>query len=145
MKWKYYIPHTWDPPSGIMLCADVWLLPDDPEYRGKSVWLTIEALGTPTGPPRWADMSEEEAYQQALKKLGDKDMRVEDGYMLVRVEEFNRKEFLEWVEVWMNEQGIDCTGLIEGSLEEFRETNEMAKTVGELTDRFPAEENPDTL
>ena len=45
----------------------------------------------------------------------------------------------------MNEQGLDCTGLIEGSLEEFRETNEMAKTVGELTDRFPAEEKPDTL
>ena len=48
------------------------------------------------------------------------------------------------MEVWINEQGLDCTGLVEGSLEEFRDTNEMAETVGELTARFSTEEEQDT-
>ncbi len=43
MKWKYFIPHTWDSPTSRQTWAEVWLLPDDPNYRGDSVWLTIDA------------------------------------------------------------------------------------------------------
>lgn len=133
MKWKYHIPHTWDPPSRRMGWADVWLLPDDLSYEGDSLWLTIDALGGGAD-----DMDPGEFRQEALKKLGDRDFwiktgddvcSVKDCDMIVRVEDFNRAEFLVWVQKWIEGQGWNFSGLTEAGFKDFQDSNGMARIV----------------
>jgi len=57
MKWKYHIPHIWDSPREVW--EDIWLLPDDPNYkRGESIWLTIDAFGEASDPSHGSDRAE---------------------------------------------------------------------------------------
>jgi len=127
MNWKYHIPHTWDPPTQRMGWAEVWLLPNDPSYKGGSIWLTIDALAG--GPD---DMEPGEFRKEALQKLGDRDFWIKDGDMIVRVEDFNREEFLQWVKVWIENRGLQFSGLVEAPFEDFAGTNKMARVIGPL-------------
>jgi hypothetical protein len=43
MKWKYYMPAEWNP-NERHTWEDIWLLPDDENYDGGSVWLTVDSL-----------------------------------------------------------------------------------------------------
>jgi hypothetical protein len=139
MKWKYHIPHTWEPPSQRMGWADVWLLPDDPAYDGDSVWLTIDALGGGAD-----DMEPGEFRREALEKLGGRDFWIKtaddassakDCDMIVRAENFDRAEFLVWVQKWIESQGWQFSSLLQAPFEEFENSNQMARTVKAIKDR----------
>ena len=113
--------------------ADVWLLPDDPAYQGDSAWLTIDALGG--GPD---DMGPGEFRREALEKLRDRDFWVKSGDdassvkdcdMIVRAENFDRAEFLVWVQKWLESRGWEFSGLMEAPFEDFENSNDMARTV----------------
>jgi hypothetical protein len=139
MKWRYHIPHTWEPPSQRMGWADVWLLPDDPGYHGESIWLTIDALGGGAD-----DMDRGEFREEALNKLGDFDFWIrtsddtstlKDCDMIVRAEDFDRAEFLGWVQKWIETQGLKFSGLVEAGFKEFENSNEMARTVKAIKER----------
>ncbi len=133
MKWKYHIPHTWDPATLRMGWADVWLLPDDAGYDGGSIWLTIDALAGGAD-----DMAAGEFRQEALRKLGDRDFWIRTGDdtgspkdcdMIVRAEDFDRAEFLGWVKKWIESHGWTVSALTEAPFECFENTNDMARTV----------------
>jgi hypothetical protein len=141
VNWKYHIPHIWDPPTRRMGWAEVWLLPDDPEYRGESVWLTIDAL---SGGPDFG-VEPGEFRRQALEKIGerpfwirprgDANARLEAGAdcdMLVRAEDFDREEFLKWVELWLRETGLACSGLIEAPYDDFAGSNKQARAIDKI-------------
>jgi hypothetical protein len=133
MKWKYHIPHVWDPPTERVGWADVWLLPDDPAYNGGSLWLTIDALSG------GAFDTEPGAFRaEALRKLGDREFWVKsedemssakDCDMIVRAENFDRAEFLGWVQKWIEHQELEFSGLIEAPFEDFADSNDMARTI----------------
>ena len=42
MDWKYYIMHEW-PDGQRRLWGELFLLPDDPSYEGKAVWLIVKS------------------------------------------------------------------------------------------------------
>ena len=134
MRWKYYIPHTWDPPSLRVPWAEIWLLPDDPNYKGKSIWLTIDALGDPSDPTHGSERAE--FQRDALKKLGSKDLWIDGSDMIVRVRDFNKKEFLNFVKVWLNEVGLSVTELREAPFEDFKGTNQMAEIAEILIEKY---------
>ena len=48
MNWKYYCPRTWDEPRQVW--EDVYLLPDDPSYKGEAIHLTVDAFGDAQNP-----------------------------------------------------------------------------------------------
>jgi hypothetical protein len=132
MKWKYHIPHAWDPATQRMGWAEVWLLPDDPGYNGGSIWLTIDAL---SGGPD--DVEPAEFRREALQKLGDQDVWVKGSDMIVRVENFDRQEFLQWAKVWLEYTGLKVSELVEAPFEDFAGTNNMARVIKEIRKNYP--------
>jgi hypothetical protein len=119
--------------------ADVWLLPDDPRYRGGSLWLTVDALSGGA-----FDMEEGEFREEALRKLGDAQFwsrkeddvcSVKDSDMIVRAEDFDRAEFLGWVQKWIEHQGWSFSGLVEAPFEDFADSNHMARTIKAIRDK----------
>ena len=128
MKWKYHIPHEWDTPRTVG--EDVWLLPDDPDYKGNSIWLTIDALGDSSDPSHGSER--EEFQKEALEKLGNKEFWIDNADMIIRVRDFNKEELLVWVKVWLTENGFTVSDLIEAPFKEFAETNDHAKLIEQL-------------
>ncbi len=135
MRWKYLIPHTWKFPRETW--ADVLLLPDDPEYKGDALMLTIDALGDLSKPS--IDEEEEEFRKDALEKLGSKDYWVGVGRMIVRVKDFNKEEFLNFVKIWFDENGLDVSELIETTIEDFKGKHAMADLIITLQKSYPGE------
>ena len=131
MNWKYYIPHSWNSPRAVW--EDVWLLPCDPDYKGESIWLTVDALGDASDPTHGSERPE--FQKEALEKLGQNDYWIEAGDMIVRARDFSKEELLEWVKTWLRETGFKVTALVEASIEEFAETNEQAKMIMSLRKR----------
>lgn len=95
MNWKYHIPHVWDSPR--VVWEDIWLLPDDPNYEGESIWLTVDALGDTASPTQ--DPKRAEFQKEALKKLGDRQYWIDSANMIVRAKDFTKAELLRWVKV----------------------------------------------
>ena len=62
-----------------------------------------------------------------------------DSSMVVPTRDFTRAEFLEWVKVWLREQGLPVTDLVSAPLEELSETHPHADLLKTLADKFPAE------
>lgn len=134
VDWKYCIPHTWE--SGNRTpWADIWLMPQDPRFRGRSVPLTIDALGDSEDPTHGDDRSE--FQKEALQKLGDKDYWISGAEMIVRARDFSREEFLEWVKVWIRNLDPNYGELIPGSYEEFNDTSREAKLIDRLLREYP--------
>ena len=122
MKWKYYIPHEWKPDER-QTWEDVWLLPDDRNYHGESIWLTIDSLTSAV-----EYLSEEQIQKAAVQA---ECFYINGTDMLVGVEGFSRDEILNWAIVWLKESGFRVTGLIEGTLEEFLGTNGEAIAIAQ--------------
>jgi hypothetical protein len=116
MNWKYYIPHLWHQERQVW--EDIYLLPIDSRYDGKAIWLTIDALGNVEVPEHGSDRAE--SRSEALEKLGSRAYYIDGTDMLIRTEDFSKKELLDWVQVWFRENGLPVAELIEGSAEEFR-------------------------
>ncbi|MBD2596396.1 hypothetical protein H6G74_18965 [Nostoc spongiaeforme FACHB-130] len=116
MNWKYYIPHIWEQERQIW--EDVYLLPDYGSYNGEALWLTIDALGNPNNLEDESDFDEFE--KKLLKKLGDNSYLIDGTEIVVRTEDFSKAELLEWVQLWLQQQGFSVSGLFEASAEDFQ-------------------------
>ena len=68
MKWKYQIPHKWENADTRHVWEDVWLMPADPAYSGKSIWITIDAMGDVNNPEHGSERAASQV--KALAKLG---------------------------------------------------------------------------
>lgn len=136
MNWKYHIPHTWESPRGVW--EDVWLLPDDPNYKGESIWLTIDAFGDVSDPDYGSERAD--FQKEALKRLGDKQYWIGSGEMIVRATDFTKDELLHWVKVWLEETGFIVSSLREAPIEEFADTNEQARIIMTLHDKYGSDQ-----
>src|SRR5258708_5047221 len=75
-----------------MTWADVLILPDDPAYDGKALWITVDAvLDRSWQPERLASLGKEDFYMDSQMDLA------------VRADDFNKTECLEWIARWMRE------------------------------------------
>jgi hypothetical protein len=128
MRWKYHMPHQWLTPRTVW--EDVYLLPDHPDYSGESFWLTVDALGDASDPTHG---SERAAFQkEALEKMGDADFWIDGADMIVRARDFTKAELLDWVKIWLEQQGLPVAELVEAPLPDFAESNEHVKLISAL-------------
>jgi hypothetical protein len=116
MDWKYFIPHIWEREREVW--EDVYLLPIQSQYDGETLWLTIDALGNVEVPEHGSDRAEFQV--EALQKLGDRAFHIDGADILIRAEDFNKQELLDWVRVWLQENGFPVSNLVEGLEDEFR-------------------------
>ena len=116
MKWKYYIPHVWH--TERTTWENVYLLPDSAAYDGRAIWLTVDALGF--FEDTLGGSEEEQNRVQAERKLGDREYWIEGTDMIVRASDFTQAELLSWVRVWLQDNGLRVTNLVEASAKEFR-------------------------
>jgi hypothetical protein len=135
MKWLYYIPHLWLKDEKAQW-EDVYLLPapGQPRFQTRrhkrSLWVTIDALGTPK-----RSKQDKALRQEAIDRLGDKDHCYEDDptNMLVRQNLMDKDDFLGWVKVWIMEQlGDPDPELLRGTGEDFAGTNQHACEVAKV-------------
>ncbi|MGD9244302.1 MAG: hypothetical protein PVH36_05175 [Desulfobacterales bacterium] len=128
MKWKYHIPHVWERERQVW--EDIYLMPLDKNWKEGSIHLTIDALGNIENPEHG---DEREEFQKEFKeKLEEENYYISGADMIVNSEDFNKKELIDWVIVWLKEQNLPVSELIEAPIEDFAETNEHAKMVSEL-------------
>jgi hypothetical protein len=134
MKWRYLIPHQW--PSGSRKpWAEAWLLPTDGRLEGKSVAITIDALGDSKNPAHGDDRV---AFQEdARKKLARMSYYINGPEMIVDATDFNLSEFLGWVKVWIGSFHREPVELESGELKEFLGTNVAASTLERLIREYP--------
>lgn len=126
MKWKYYIPHIWE--SERTTWEDVYLLPDYPGYDGNSIWLTVDAI---LGLLANKDLDDEEkaTLSERCQQMGERQYVIDEADMTVKAEDFSKEELLGWVRVWLEESGFEVKELVEGTLEDFEDSNEHVKAV----------------
>lgn len=135
MRWKYYIPHTWAEGSRTPW-AEIWLLPEDDRFSGKSVCLTIDALGDASDPTHGSDRA---AFQKtALEKLGDHDHWIHGAEMVVRARDFTKEEFFAWVAVWLTKTGSREGQLVAGSRNDFSGSNPVATLIDQVLPPNPS-------
>ena len=127
MQCKYFIPSEWNQ-NEKRLWEDIWLLPDDKSYGGESIWLTIDSLTFAV------EYLSEEAAQMSKVQAGG--FYIDGTNMLVGVNDFSREELLYWVAVWLKEADFMVTELIEGTNEEFKDTNDHARGITEAKRKF---------
>jgi hypothetical protein len=134
MDWKYHIPHLWEPGKRVPW-AEVWLLPEDPRLSSRSICLTVDALGDASDPTQGSDRA---AFQkEALEKLNDNSHWIGGAEMIVRVRDFGRMDFLEWVTVWLQKNDPHLGTLSPGSFEEFSGTSRDAKLIERILSEYP--------
>ena len=61
--------------------------------------------------------------------MGDLHYMIDEADMTVRAEDFSKEELLEWVQVWLVESGFEVSELVEGTLEDFEDSNAHVKAV----------------
>ena len=125
MNWKYYIPHGWDEQR--YAWEDFWLRPCDPNFSGRNIILTIDALGNGREPLLFAL----EDFEKRLELLGDKEYVINARDMIVRGIAFTKEEFLKWVRVWLEDSGYEVDELVEAPFEDFPVTSQHASIVGQ--------------
>ncbi len=125
MNWKYFFAHEWLESRNVW--EDVYLMPEIPNYQGRSLWVTIDALGDPSDPTHGTDRRE--FVEEALPKLSDAEYCIEGHKMIVRARAFTKEELLDWVRIWLRESGFGVDELIEGTAKEFDGTNEHLGTI----------------
>jgi len=135
LRWKYYIPHSWESPESRHVWEDVYLMPDIelPEGEEKvSIWLTVDALGFQ---PVEGDDEGWARYWETVEKLRDREYIIdrETCDMAVRVEDFNLLELLGYAAVFIGEVfGDHRVSFLEGTYEEFLGTNDHISLLEEL-------------
>jgi predicted protein tyrosine phosphatase len=92
MLWKYHLPAPLPSPHERTALEDIFLVPEDGSSGRESYWFTLEALQSFTGGTR----------EEKLVRLGDDDYVISDHMdMLVRREDFDRAELLEWTKTFL--------------------------------------------
>ena len=130
MRWKYYIPSVWEPGER-QTWEDIWLLPDDQNYVGESLWITIDSL------PSAREFVFEEGKPPPSIEPGGFEIAGVD--MIVGVNDFSREELLQWAEVWLTESGFRDPQLVEATFEEFKNTNDEARALTEALEKTRGE------
>jgi predicted protein tyrosine phosphatase len=110
MQWKYSFPDPWTDPSARVALEDVFLIPPDGRTGPSSYWFTLEGLHSFTGG----------THDEKLERLGNAEFVISDSMdMLIRREDFNRSELLEWTRLFIRHQLSDPEPvLVEASPEE---------------------------
>jgi hypothetical protein len=148
MRWKYYIPHRWDSPEERTTWEDIYLMLEDSAAVHGSLWLTVDSGMT--------DRDVEEAAGEWSERLGESDqahlmgrwLKVDDCEfiitpdldMWIRQEDFNLHELLEWARLFLRGfMGDREPVLVEGTFEEFEESNQHARNIGAIGRALTAE------
>jgi len=133
MRWLYYIPHLW-PHAQRMFWADVMIIPDDPNYGGQSLWITVDAISNAEnfGDEEWRDW-----HRERVEHMGDADfyMDAEKMDLAVRATDMNEAECLDWIARWMSSAGFRFTGFSKATLDEFAGRSQMADTIRAIQNR----------
>jgi hypothetical protein len=110
VRWKYWIHHTWPEPR--TQWAEAFVRPDDPNYTGESLWVTIDAAGH-------AD-------------AGDSDF-------VIDAPDFTQAEFLDGIKAWLRAKGLAASELVPARLEDFAGTHPHADFLIQLRSRTASE------
>lgn len=116
MNWKYFIPY--DLAEDKTTSQDVYLLNPD---NGESYWITVTGLGFFMDDAK--DLFHPALFQQVMTHLEEEETYIQDTDVYVNTMDFNEKELLEWVQLWITEQGFEVDELEKGSTQEFRKAN----------------------
>lgn len=143
MKWKYLIPHYWESPEDRTIWEDVYLMPEDGGSNGKSYWFTLDALGSPAGGlPNGDEVFEsiDVVRERNLRFLGDRDYLITETFdVLIRAEDFNQQELLEWARVFIRDQfGDQEPILVEGTFTGFAGSNKHASEIDRIVEAYEA-------
>lgn len=135
MRWKYWIPHIWEPPEELHNWGDVYLLPEDKNYSGDALFLTIYALPLGTTPKAELD----ELPEKTLAQVRSQGYAVEreNADIYVNTEAFTLPELLSWVPMFFKDQEIAFAEMTPGTIDEFRGRADMIA----LIDIWASEEN----
>jgi hypothetical protein len=137
MNWKYWIMHKWTDER--FRWGEAFILPDDPEYDGDALWITIDCIGTPED-----HISHEEIvwYEEAKTMLGNSPYylcasdELGDTDLLVNAKDFTKDDFLNWILIWLQEQGIKADNLIGAPLDDFLGRHEHADFLNEIIQQY---------
>lgn len=158
--WKFYIPHVWDQERATW--EDVYLVPTEEAFQGRSIWLTVEATtmprefyyaswgcspeeiaqatNNPESAPEAVKFAEEDyqADQEILKSMGNTKFlfHEESCTLYVRAPNFTRAELLEWVTLYLKFKGAEFPSLEEAPVELFSGSNPHAAAVEAVTGRM---------
>jgi hypothetical protein len=148
MRWKYHIPHRWDSPEERTTWEDVYLmLEEGPEDRD-SLWLTVDAGMTDRkleeAAGEWSERLAESEHADLMGRwlqVNDRELVITpDMDIWIRQENFNMHELLDWVKAFLTGFfGDPEPVLVEGTIEEFAETNQHARGISELGRALEAE------
>jgi len=158
MRWKYYIPHRWDSPEDRTTWEDVYLMLEAGSAVRDSLWLTVDAGMTDQNVEEAAGEWSEQLAESGHADLMGRWLQVDDREfiitpvldMWIRQEDFNMHELLDWVRLFLTGFFRDPDPvLVEGTFEEFEESNQHARDIGaigrsltaELEDKNDAEED----
>jgi predicted protein tyrosine phosphatase len=98
MEWKYCLPIPWTDPASRVALEDVYLIPPAGSIHLIPEWFTLEGLHSFTGGTR----------EEKLDRLGPADYIIDDAMdMLVRQEDFDKYELLEWTRLFIKMQSGD--------------------------------------
>jgi len=137
MNWKYWIMHKWTDER--IRWGEAFILPEDTEYDGDALWITIDCIGTPDDHVGHQEIA---WYEEAKTKLGSKPYclcysdELGDTDLLVNARDFTKGEFLYWIKVWLLEQGINADKLISASLDDFLGRHEHADFMYRIIQRY---------
>jgi hypothetical protein len=138
MKWKYWLyGKNWNEERRPW--AEVFVRPQDPDYRGEPLWVTILCVGS-LGGNEGGPLSE--WHSRLVDWLGGRPYRInmsgEIGLsdLYVRGSDFTRDEFLGWVMVWLRDGGLPVTELVEAPLAEVLGTDHCEDPLKALIDRY---------
>jgi len=132
MKRKYYIPAEWNPDER-HTWEDVWVMPDDENYEGESIWLTVDSLTSA------AEYLQEEERPVPQVEIGQ--FSIDSADILVGAKDFSKEELLHWVEVWLKESGFSVSELIEATFEDLKNTNDEARATAQALEALRKETN----
>ena len=143
MKWKYYIPHYWESPEDRTTWEDVYLIPEDGGIDDESIWFTLDAIGSPpAGLPDGDEWFEprDKTRERNLRYLGDRDYLITNAPdMLIRAEDFNQRDLIEWTKVFIQDQfGDPDPVLIEGGVDDFSRTNKHSAEIDRVIEALEA-------
>jgi len=124
MRWRYYIPHTWE--AERTGWEDIWLLPAVRDPQADSIWLTVDGC--------------EDIDADVREKLGDRAYVIEGADMYVNVPEFSKPELVGYAKIWLEHQGFEQVQLSEGERAEFDGTNQHARMISTAVDAREAYE-----
>ena len=148
MRWSYYIPHVWNSPSDRTTWEDVWLRLEEQAAEGGSLWLTFDAGKTDEevagAAAAWQDARADHPQRDLLGRwlqLDDKEFLITpDLDIWIRQGDFDLPELLDWVRVFIGRFFADLSPeLVEGTFEEFADSNQHARTIGGIGANLEAE------